>query len=201
MLFKLSHRAKQKGSWRHPPHIFFNLCSIDEGFYNPPGCVISSRPCSSELECMVYWGKGAKVWGWMSGPSLPLALDQTCQGPRGVRGRLALEITTCDRQREEIQEDRNNQVRLHLESNMQHGSKRQPRPLISVRITRMLLEKHMHRLMRALAVFRSKCLWVWIGNDVTAGWFQAYFHTFEMRNACLDNHLVRLKHTKGKHDL
>lgn len=103
----------------------------------------------------------------MSGLSLPLALDQTCQGPQGVRGRPALEITTCDRQGEEIQEDRNNQVRLHLESNMQHGSKRQACPLISVKITQMLLEKHIHRLMQALAVFR--CLWMWMGNDVTAG--------------------------------
>lgn len=40
----------------------FNLCSIDGGFYNSPGCVISSRPHSRELECMVHWGKGARVW-------------------------------------------------------------------------------------------------------------------------------------------
>lgn len=40
----------------------FNLCSIEEGFYNSPGCVISSRPHSRELECMVHWGKGARVW-------------------------------------------------------------------------------------------------------------------------------------------
>lgn len=40
----------------------FNLCSKDEGFYNSPGCMISSRPHSRELECMVHGGKGARVW-------------------------------------------------------------------------------------------------------------------------------------------
>lgn len=46
----------------------------------------------------------------------PLAPDQTSQGPEG-RG-PALEFTTCDRQGEEILEDRNNQIRHHLEWNI-----------------------------------------------------------------------------------
>lgn len=48
----------------------------------------------------------------------PLALDQTSQGLRGGgEGETgpALEITTCDRQGEEIQEDRNNQIRHKVE--------------------------------------------------------------------------------------
>lgn len=59
----------------------------------------------------------------------PLALDQTSQGPtEGGGGGEALEITTCDRQGEEIQEDRNNQIRHHLKWNIYSdgGKKRGP---------------------------------------------------------------------------
>lgn len=42
-------------------------------------------------------------------------MDQTSQGPEGGP---ALEITTCDRQGEEIQEDRNNQIKHHLKWNI-----------------------------------------------------------------------------------
>lgn len=100
----------------------FNLCSIDEGFYNSPGCMISSRPHSRELECMVHWGKGARVWvECLAG--LPWPWIKHHKAWRGERG-PALEITTCDRQGEEIQEDRNNQIRHHLKWNIHsNGSK------------------------------------------------------------------------------
>lgn len=62
MLFKSFHRGKQSVSQRYCSPPVFNLCSIDEGFYNSPGCAISSRPHSRELECRVHWGKGARVW-------------------------------------------------------------------------------------------------------------------------------------------
>lgn len=64
----------------------------------------------------------------------PLALDQTSQGLGGRRP--ALEITTCDRQGEEIREDRNNQIRHHLKWNIHSdGSKGEACVLISVKIT------------------------------------------------------------------
>lgn len=61
----------------------------------------------------------------------PLALDQTPQGLEGgereregerERG-PALEITTCDRQGEQIQEDRNNEIRHDLKWNIHSDSK------------------------------------------------------------------------------
>lgn len=128
-----------------PP--LFNLCSIDGGFYNSPGCVISSRPHSRELECMVHWGKGARVWAeCLAGLPWPWIKHHKARG--GGRG-PALEITTCDRQGEEIQEDRNNQIRHRLKWDIHNdGSKGEACPLISVKITLykiQLLEKaHAH---------------------------------------------------------
>lgn len=106
----------------------FNLCSIDEGFYNSPGCLISSRPHSRELECMVHWGKGARVWAeCLAGLPWPeikhhkaRSREWGLKGEGGVR-RSAQEITTCDHSGEEIQEDRNNQISHLLECNNLSG--------------------------------------------------------------------------------
>lgn len=116
----------------------------------------------------------------------PLALDQTSQGPGG-RG-AALEITTCDCQGEEIQEDRNNQIRHHLKWNIHSDGSKDKSSTDLCRNDSLnkiqVMKRQMHRLTQTFAVFGFNCCRMWIGNEVTTGYLPNCFTLFTMLCVC-----------------
>lgn len=125
--------------------------------------MISSRPHSRELECMVHWRKGARVWvECLAG--LPWPWIKHHKAWRGETG-PALEITTCDRQAEEIQEDRNNQIRLYLKWNI-HSNGSRGEACLLIRCNNSPYKTELlkstctsWRLPRAFAVYRAVTVW------------------------------------------
>lgn len=97
----------------------------------------------------------------------PLAPDQTSQG-LSTGGGVVLEVAACNRQRDEIQKDRNNQIRLHLRWNVHRdGGEGPARSETSVKIT--LLKAQVPKRPGGSAVYSLSCLGTWGGNETIAG--------------------------------
>lgn len=141
----------------------FNLCSIDEGFYNSPGCVISSRPHSRELECMVHWGKGARVWAeCLAG--LPWPWIKHHKARRGGQPWKSQPVIVKEKKSKRIEI-----IKLGtISSGISTVTAAKARPVDRS------LSKWADTKRSSKAVFRLNCLRTWIGNEITTGWIQAW---------------------------
>lgn len=104
-------------------------------------------------------GSGLNVWPASPGP-----------GSRSEHGRggVVLEVAACNRQREEIQKDRNNQISLHLRWNIHRdGGEGPARFETSVKIT--LLKAQVPKRHKGSAVYSLNCSRTWGGNETIAG--------------------------------
>lgn len=140
---------------------------------------------------------GLNVWPASPGPGSNIARP----GGRGP----ALEFTTCDRQGEEILEDRNNQIRHHLKWNIYSDDGKWEASLLGSVVMTVCMKRGSwkstpQRPVQAFAVYRFNCLRMQIGNELTTGWFpawlsqmHAHFHTLKwvMWKQTLDKHNLR----------
>lgn len=107
---------------------------------------------------------GSRLNVWPASPGPGSNITRSEHG----RGGLVLEVAACNRQRVEIQKDRNNQIRLHLRWNI-HRDRGEGPARFATSVTKTLSKAQVPKRHKGSAVYSLNCSRTWGGNETIAG--------------------------------